>query len=533
MKETNNIAAVYVRVSTLKDSQRDSPENQKAVCFQKADMEDLEIRPEFVYEDRSSATTIMNRPEIQQLVKDAQLGRFSTVIFVSLSRLTRDGLDGLSLKRKLVNAIGVRVISIEDVYDSKVSDNELMFQIITAVNQKLSEQISIASRRGIRESANRGNFTGSKAPFGYKKVKITLSDDTERKTLEVVEEEARIVQMIFHLYVHEKMGEKRVTNYLNEVEKIPSPKGGVWGITTIQRILQNEVYTGRNVHNKYTVKKVYNDIDDLQNRQNRLVQRDKSKWIRNEKKEWDAIIDDDLFQKAQEVRLQRGGGKRGGIRNVQVNPFAGLLKCEHCGSNFVSMKSGRVGKNGQEYRYLICSSRRRMGVQGCRNDLWIALEDFKEDVMKKLTIELERLISIEEVAASVQIQTTRNEKDTEKRKKQLEHAIKQKRALLMKLRGDFEIGEIDIDEEQYLYEKEAYGKQINELKNKLNELNETKDQTDYEEAVKEQVRDGLRKLVRLEFSTIDELQLILKQLIEEITVNSDGEAKIYTPLGTL
>ncbi|WP_081387619.1 recombinase family protein [Paenibacillus sp. FSL R10-2796] len=37
--------------------------------------------------------------------------------------------------------------------------------------------------------------------------------------------------------------------------EILSPKGGVWGITTIQGILTNEVYTGQNMFGKYEVKK--------------------------------------------------------------------------------------------------------------------------------------------------------------------------------------------------------------------------------------------------------------------------------------
>ncbi|WP_281202215.1 recombinase family protein [Cytobacillus kochii] len=532
-KKNENISAVYVRVSSLKVSQKDSPEHQKALCVEKADMEDLVVPEAFIYEDRSSATTIMNRESIMQLIEDAKEGHFSTVIFASLSRFSRDGYDAIALKRTLVNALGIRLISIEDAYDSMLKDDELLFQIVSAVNQKLSEQISISSRRGIRESANKGNFTGSIAPYGYKKVLIPLGNDESRKSLEVVEEAAAIVKLIYHLYVHENMGEKRIVDYLNVVKQIPSPKGEKpWGLTTIQRILQNEAYTGVNVHNKYTVKKVYPDIYDLQNRKNVLVQRDKTKWVKNPKKEWEAIIDDDLFQKAQEIRLKRGGGKRGGIRNVQVNPFAGILKCEHCGSNFVSMKGGKVGKNGQEYRYLICSSRRRMGVKGCKNDLWIPLKSFREDIMMQITLQLENFIHIDEVAAGIEVTNSTSDIDVETRKKKLENTIKQKRKMLKKIREDFHSGKIE-DEDQYEFEKEEYEDEIKKLKAQLDNLQETHNKVNNNAVIKEQVKDGLKKLVKLDFNRIDELQLVLKQLIQEITVNSAGEVKIYTPLGKL
>ncbi|WP_312096188.1 recombinase family protein [Niallia sp.] len=530
-KKNENIAAIYVRVSTLKESQKDSPEHQKAVCLVKADDEDLEVRKEFIYEDRSTGTSIINREDIKQLIKDAQAGYFSTVIFASLSRFSRDSLDAIALKRILVDGLGIRLISIDDVYDSKVSNDEMIFTIISAVNQKLSQQISIASKRGIKESANRGNYTGSKAPFGYKKINIPISQKEVKKTLEIVEEDARIVQTIFHLYVHENMGEKRIVDYLNTVMKVPSPqKKKPWGITTIQRILQNEAYIGYNVHNKYKVKKVTN-IDDLHDRQTVLVQRDKSKWIKNKEKEWQPIIDDKMFKQSQEIRLKRGGGKRGGIRNVQVNPFAGILKCEHCGSNFVSMKSGKVGKRGQEYRYLICSSRRRMGVKGCKNDLWIQLENFKQEIMMRITMRLEELIAIDEVAAGVEVQNVPSETDMETRKKKLENTIKLKRKMLMNIREDFHSGEMK--KEQYEFEKEQYEESIEDLTDQLNKLQATHHKVNNETIIKEQVKDELNKLVKLDFSHVDELQLVLKQLIEEMTVNSDGNVKIYSPLGNL
>ncbi|MFD2880423.1 recombinase family protein [Paenibacillus rhizoplanae] len=83
-----------------------------------------------------------------------------------LSHFSRDTLDSLNLK---VDALGIRLISIEEDFDSLKDNDELKFQIISAVNQKLSEQFSLSSKRGIRQSALKGNFTGSVAPFGYRK----------------------------------------------------------------------------------------------------------------------------------------------------------------------------------------------------------------------------------------------------------------------------------------------------------------------------------------------------------------------------
>ncbi|MCG4788516.1 recombinase family protein, partial [Roseburia faecis] len=74
------------------------------------------------------------------------------------------------------------------------------------------------------------------------------------------------------------------------------------GITTIQRILTNEVYTGQNVFGKYEVKKVYNDINNMSDRSRKQVQRDKTRWERSTEQTHEAIIDKETFGLAQEIR---------------------------------------------------------------------------------------------------------------------------------------------------------------------------------------------------------------------------------------
>lgn len=103
--------------------------------------------------------------------------------------------------------------------------------------------------------------------------------------------------------------------------------------------------------NKFTVIKVYNDINNMSDRSRKLVKRDKELWEESDKQTHEAIISEELFRKAQEVRLKRGGGKRGGVRN-KVNVFAGIIKCKHCQSSL-----NIVTSNGKKntYRYLVCS----------------------------------------------------------------------------------------------------------------------------------------------------------------------------------
>lgn len=527
--ETGIRTAIYVRVSTTKASQKDSPEHQEAVCREKARQMDLEIIEGNVYEDRDTGTNIINRPAIQQLVNDAKKRRFDVIIFAALSRFSRDSLDSLSLKRKIVDTLGIRLISIDEGYDSLYNNDELKFQIISAVNQKMSEQTSFSSRRGIRQSALKGNFIGSIAPYGYKK---TVIDD--KKTLVPVEGTKEIVQLIFQLYTAHKLGEKEIVNFLNEVKKVKSPKGGFWGVTSIQRILQNEAYTGVNVFGKYESKVVYSNTDNLSDRSKKLVQRDQSKWEKaHDPQTHEEIISKDLFNLAQELRLQRGGGKRGGIRNNK-NLFSGIIQCVHCGSAMVTMKSKSRSnsKEGKEYRYLICSKRRRQGNVGCSNAFWLPYHPFKEDLLTSISDQISDISSVELLFNKYKDLINVDQKENEKKITKLEKQITSNRTMLFQLRKDKNLGEID--EKQYAYEKKQFESELLELEYQLEEYCKDVEKKNDLQELYDEIKDSLDNLLTLNFDDeeeFEELKSIIKKLIHKITVDREGNISVKTTFG--
>lgn len=521
-------ARAYVRVSTLKESQKYSPENQEGLIREVAAREGIKI--EYVYIDRDTGTSIIAREDVQKMVNDAKNGSFNTIYFAALSRFSRDTLDALSLKRILVNALGIRVVSIEDNYDSGKEDNEMVFGIISSVNQKQSETISISSKRGIRQSAKKGNFTGSIPPYGYRKINVD-----GRKTLEIIPEQAKVVQLIFDLYVKRGMGEKSIVNILNDPDderRVPSPKGGVWGITSIQRILQNETYTGYFTFCKHETQQVYEDLNDLQNRRKKLRMRDKSEWEKTDFQTHEAIISQELFDEAQRIRELRGGGKRGGQKRL-VNVFAKMIFCKDCGSAMVAMSSKRTNKklDNKRYVYLMCSKRRRQGEAGCANRLWIPYFDFRDRLINELIDRLEKVITREELGVGVadnsEFGTTQ---DIEKAIKRNEKVIADNRRLLFEIRRQHMLGDIPTD--QYEFEKAQYEAEISESEKRLAELRKKADRRKDGERLRKDVRDSIGKLSSLSnYDELDETRVILSKLIERIEVDSEGEASVYSVLG--
>lgn len=513
----------YVRVSTLKDSQKDSPEHQEALLREHTKRMGLNLGR--VYQDRDSATSIVSREDVQEMIQDAKKGEIRSLSFVSLSRFSRDQLDAISLKRILVNALKIRVISIEDGYDSAVKDDELLFGIKSAVNQNTSGDISISSRRGIRQSALKGNFIGSIAPYGYKKVVVD-----GRKTLEVVPEKAAVVRQIFDLYVG-AMGVKEITKYLNGERadgsvglQIPSPKGGVWGISTVQTILNNETYTGYNVAGKNTVEIAYDDITDLMNRRKKQVRTTPDKWIKSEEPTHEAIILPELFVLAQETRTLRGGASKGGKRTF-TNLFAKYMFCAECGSSIVSMLS-RSERGAKDYRYLMCSRRRRTGQAGCSNSKWIPYYELRDDLMKGImTMVRERIEAmerdgIEVVDPAVPIGT--DQLDIKK----VEKKIEANRRLLFEIRRDHMNG--DIDSSQYEFEKLQYQKDISDAERQLEAMNALAKKLIDKKKILEETRAAFKELSKFEnYDDVNTIRIYLGRTVRRIDIDREGKVKVH------
>lgn len=523
----------YVRVSTKYDSQKDSPEHQEAFIRETAAREGVTFGDNDGFLDRDTATTIIDREDVKRMIEESKRGGVKSIWFASLSRFSRDAIDAISLKRILVNALKIRVVSIEDGYDSAKKDDELLFGIKAVVNQNTSGDIGTSSRRGIRASAAAGNFIGSIPPFGYRKVVV---DDPrmksgKRKTLEVIPEQAEVVRVIFDLYVNQGMGDKNIVNYLNGFDEsgnqvrdpMPSYRGGLWGLSSVQRILQNENYTGFTVYGRHTVEVAYNDLSNLMDRGKKLVQKPKSEWGKTDFQTHEAIISVEMFKRAQDIRLLRGGGERGGRRTF-VNVFAKMIFCEECGSAMVTMMS--KGRNGGEYRYIMCSRRRRMGEAGCKNGNWIPYFEMRDEliqeIIKRLRAELKK-----NVDNKARLKSPEN--DFEKEKKKLERLIEDNRKLLFEIRRQNMLGQID--NAQYEFEHEQYNKEIVDAQNKLAQIAAKESHILDESRIRKEGKLALDKLTSYSsYDDIEKVRPLLMQCVKDIRVSKDAEITIKTYL---
>ena len=176
------LAAIYIRVSTLEqathgfslDAQQDTLQNYANA---------LGFNVFKIYRDEGkSAKNIQQRPEMVQLLKDAESKKFSTIFIYKLDRFSRS-LKDLILTIDKLKEWGIDFVSLQDKIETTSASGKLMFHIISAFAEFERNIIGDRTKFGMERKANEGGFI-TKAPKGYIIVNKKLISDKE-KTKEV------------------------------------------------------------------------------------------------------------------------------------------------------------------------------------------------------------------------------------------------------------------------------------------------------------------------------------------------------------
>lgn len=170
---------------------------------------------------------------------------------------------------------------------------------------------------------------------------------------------------------------------------------------------------------------------------------------------------------------------------------------------------------------------------GCINNAWIPYKNFRDTIINEVSNKLKQVINVETTTSQSKERILKRKTSSEMDKdlKKLEKGIQENRKLLFELRKQNMLGEID--EEQYLFEKQQYEQDIASLQSELAKASQSMEEQINLEKVYDEIREALESLVNLEFDRMDEMRLVLTKLIDKLVVSMDGEVEIYTPLGQL
>lgn len=186
-----------------------------------------------------------DRDQLQLLQQAAAAGEFDVLLVFMFDRLGRRD-DETPFIVEWFTKQGVEVWSVNEGqqrFDSHV--DKLMNYIRYWQASGESIKTSIRTRTRIEQLTEEGHYTGGIVAFGYKRVQKGRLNKKNQAVcdLEINEEEAAVVRLIFQKYVYEGYGAKRICNYLVE-HNIMGRNGKNIPNITIGRMIRNKGYTG-------------------------------------------------------------------------------------------------------------------------------------------------------------------------------------------------------------------------------------------------------------------------------------------------
>jgi len=255
-RTTTYNTAIYLRLSVAKPGDNtDSIQNQQLLLENY-----LAQNPEFtlqkIFTDSGASGTSFNRPAWRALIQECEQGRINCIIVKDLSRLGRNYIEAGDYLERILPALGVRLIAVNDGYDSQnlTNSTQLVFNIKNLVNDVYARDISQKVLATVRTKRENGEYVGSRAAYGYSLngSKLVINPDT-----------APIVRRIFEMKAA-GFANGAICKKLNS-EGIPCPNkyrclaglarndkyaNTVWITSTVAAILRNPVYLGKMGHTR-------------------------------------------------------------------------------------------------------------------------------------------------------------------------------------------------------------------------------------------------------------------------------------------
>ena len=501
----NYKAAIYLRLSKEDIEINNSIDMQREITTKYAKQHNYNIIEEYV--DNGYSGILDSRPALDKLITDITRNKINMLIIKDMSRLTRDKNLTSYYTDIFFPDNDVRLISVTEYIDTgERYDIDDVVALRGIVNQSYLEDISKKIKAVKTNFKKQGKFIEASVVYGYQKDKLD-------KTKIVLDENvAYVVKEIFELFIN-NVGPTEIAKRLNS-KHIQTPsqylklknQGKYWTKSIVNRILNNPIYCGRLVLNKYE-----NNIKlkkRITNRKNQY------KYLENTH---EAIIEPEVFEEVQRIK--------GNITKEDLKEYVYLLKglvfCKNCGRKMTYKNSSpiRIDKNGKvtgkknELGYFICTEHYRH-KDVCNEWVKIMETDLNKMVLNKISKRLKKL-QLGKYADDVMAYKEMLDPNLNETKK-IKSGIS-KRESNFKVLYSKKVEEV-ISEEEFISEYNKYKTEILQLKKKLDRLETNK--------IRYNSKSDVDKLI-IEFSETKKFDnSIMKKLVEKIEIGKDNEVKI-------
>lgn len=242
----------YCRVSTKKEEQESSYENQKQ--YFKTTLSEYDLVE--VYADKETGTTF-DRESFLRMLYDAGINiskvngklvftastrepLFSEIYISNTSRIARNILI-MDIIRELRKK-EVYIVFMDWGKSTKDTDIDMTLQIFLSMDEQTSRDTSSKIRSGNKKKALTTDKLFAFKLYGYK---------YEDEVFKIIPEEAEVVRKIFNM-VEEGYGRRVIANRLDK-EGIVNRNGKPFAISSIKNMIHNIKYTGYNDKLKWNI----------------------------------------------------------------------------------------------------------------------------------------------------------------------------------------------------------------------------------------------------------------------------------------
>lgn len=344
MKRNKKKIILYMRLSladsTTKASamnESDSIEHQREILTTFLALNRLDSYSEVLeLIDDGYTGTDFERPKFQEMMEMVYNHEVKMIVVKDLSRLGRDYLDVGYLTDVIFPAYRVRLIAVNDHYDSQKNEEstaDIDVALKNIANQFYSVDLSKKMKSARAVWLLQGKHMGA-IPFGYKKGDYSGH-------LVIDPEAAEIVRLVFQLasegqgyisctQVAKRLNEMKIMTpsvYLSKRLK-PTHLRKIWTNDSVSNILKKYIYTGNLV--KYMS---HNRRVGSHSR----VSVPRSEWeiVPNTH---EAIISQELFDEVQERLKRKQNGAQNPKSQSRTTVLKGLLRCKYCGAALLVRK---------------------------------------------------------------------------------------------------------------------------------------------------------------------------------------------------
>ena len=302
--------------------------------------------------------------------------------------------------------------------------------------------------------------------FFFVNLKFTIYQLIDGK-LQINEEEAEAIRVIFDQYVHTDIGANGVAKYLENhgIQKIQRQNGKnpLFDAHLVRLILKNPVYCGKIAYGRRKTEKVYGTRNEYH-----LVEQDN--YILTDGQH-EAIIAEDVWQAAQ-VKLLAQAKKYEHVnrgKDTKTHLLSGIVKCPVCGAGMYGNKSIKRKKDGTKYKdfyYYGCKHRTMTRGHKCDYKKLIR-EELLDDAVAEVIV---KLVGNPKFAAMMQ-EKINSKVDTAIIDAELADFEKQLRQYCaVKLKLAEEIDSLDSDDRHYMKRKADLDDRLYRMYDKIEDV---------------------------------------------------------------